>query len=91
MRRTTLTGTPPGKAIDEHATMMQFVSVLVEIALAGYGPDELFGDEVLDDCLEFILAKNRGLRDLGGDPWPEHRLVDAARSHLNALRAAKRN
>jgi hypothetical protein len=91
MRRTTTIGTPLGRAIDDDAAMHQFVSVLVEIALADYAADQLFGDEVLNDCLRFVLAKNRGLEDLGGDPWPERPLVQAIRSHLQALRAAKRN
>jgi hypothetical protein len=91
MRRTTTVRTPPGRAIDDDATMHQFVSALVEIALADYAADQLFGDEVLNDCLQFILSKNRGLEDFGGHPWPERRMVQAIRSHLNALRAAKRN
>ena len=91
MPRTTLIGPLPGKSTDDGATMQDFVRVLIEIAIADYSTEQLFADGALSDCLRLVLAKNRGLHDFGGTPWPEDRLAQAARSHLTALRAAKRH
>jgi hypothetical protein len=71
--------------------MQEFVRVLVEITIADCSPEQLFAEDVLSDCLRLILAKNRSLPDFGGTSWPEHRLAQMARSHLDALRAAKRH
>jgi hypothetical protein len=76
---------------DDNATMQDFVRVLVEIAVAEYTAEQLFAEDALGVCLRLVRAKNRGLNDLGGTPWPEGRLAEAVRIHLNELRAAKRN
>jgi len=91
MPRTTLIGSLPGKSIEDIATMQDFVRVLVEIVVADYTAEQLFADDALNDCLRLVLAKNRGLHDFGGTPWPEDSLARAARSHLDGLRAAKRH
>jgi len=91
MPRTTLIGSLPGEPIDDTATTQDFVRLLVEIAVADYTAEQLFADAALNDCLRLVLAKNRGLHDFGGTPWPEDGLAQAARSHLCALRAAKRH
>jgi hypothetical protein len=91
MPRTTLTELTSAKSTDDTATMQEFVRVLVEIAIADRSTEQLFADDALDDCLRLILAKNRGLADFGGTSWPEDRLAQTARSHLDALRAAKRH
>ncbi len=91
MPRTTLIGSSPGKSMDDTATMQDFVRVLVDIAIADFATEQLFADDALNVCLRLILAKNRGLLDFGGTPWPEDRLTQMARSHLTELRAAKRH
>lgn len=91
MPRTTLTGSLPGKSIDDVATMQDFVRVLVEIAVADYTAEQLFADDALNDCLRLVLGKNLGLYDFGGTPWPEDRLTRAVRSELDALRATMRH
>jgi len=91
MPRTTLIGPPLVQPTDDNAAMQDFVRVLVDIAAADYTAEQLFADDALHDCLRVVLAKNRGLPDFGGNPWPEACLVQAARSHLNALRVAKRH
>jgi hypothetical protein len=80
-----------GRSTDDNATMQDFVRVLIEIAIAEHSAEQLFAGDALNDCLRLVLAKNRGLDDFGGAPWPEDRLTQAARSHFNALRAAKRH
>jgi hypothetical protein len=91
MPRTTFIGPSPSKPIDDNATMQDFARVLVEIAVADYSAEQLFADNTLNDCLRLILAKNRSLHEFGGTPWPKASLVQAARCHLTALRAAKRH
>ena len=91
MPRTTLIGPLPGQPMDDNATMQNFARVLVEIAAADYTAEQLFADDASNDCVRLVLAKNRGLHDFGGAPWPEDSLAQAARSHLNALRAARRH
>ena len=91
MRRMIQIESPLADVEDDNATMQDFVRVLVEIAVAEYTPEQLFAEDAVRVCVQLVRAKNRGLREFGGDPWPEGRLVDAARTHLSELRAAKRN
>ena len=91
MPRTTLIGPASAKSADDNATMHDFVRVLVEIATADCSAEQLFADDALHDCLRLIQAKNRGLLDFGGTPWPEDLLTQVARSHFTALRMAKRH
>jgi hypothetical protein len=91
MRRTTQIDSPLAKVNDDNAAMMDFVRVLVEIAVAEYTAEQLFAEDALNVCLRLVRVKNRGLYEFGGDPWPEGRLAEAARIHLHELRAAKRN
>lgn len=91
MRRTMQIESPLAKIEDDNAAMKDFVRVLVEIAVAEYTAEQLFAEDALNVCLRLVRAKNRGLHDFGGSPWPEGRLLDAARTHLNEMRAAKRN
>jgi hypothetical protein len=91
MPRTTLIGRSSANSADDNATMHDFIRVLVEIATADCSAEQLFADDALNDCLRLILAKNRGLLDLGGTPWPEDLLTQVARSHFTALRMAQRH
>jgi hypothetical protein len=91
MRRTKQVESPPGGATDDNAAMTEFVRTLVELAVTDYSSEQLFADDALNFCLQLVLAKNQGLHYLGGRPWPEGLLAQAARSHLNRLRAAKLN
>lgn len=91
MRRTTPTDIPSDKAIGDNSTMHHFVRILVDVIVADGTIEQLFADEALDLCLWLIFAKNRGLHEFGGDPWPEEDLAQAARSHLDELRAARRH
>jgi hypothetical protein len=90
MPRPTLIESLPEPAVD-HATMTDFVSTLVEIAVAGRSAEQLFADAALNDCLRFVLMKNRALQDFGIQPWPEASMAEAVRSHFDRLRAAKRH
>lgn len=91
MRRTTPTESSLGNAIDDHAAMKQFVRILIDIIVVDCTTEQLFAEETSKLCMRLILAKNRGLHEFGGDPWPEDDLAQAARSHLRQLRAAKRH
>jgi hypothetical protein len=91
MPRNTLIGSSLGQPAADHATMADFVCALVEIAVADHSTEQLFAETALTHCLRFVLKKNRGLDDFGGDPWPEASVAKAVRSHLNKLRVARQN